>query len=69
MGNIEMKVIEIPYEKLAHCYKMAVKDGYNWGCQCGESYQTKDGAKNCKRCRTYLEFPPTQIYHTTYKED
>jgi len=59
-----MKIIEIPFEKLPEEYRQDVLDGYLWGCQCGESYQTQEAAENCRNCRKYLEHTPDTVYFT-----
>lgn len=59
-----MQVITVPFEKLDPIYQRHVLDGYNYGCCCGESYETQQGAEDCRKCRTYLAETPTKVYFT-----
>jgi hypothetical protein len=45
-------------------FHSAILEGYSWGCMCGESYTTQEGAENCRKCRKYLDFTPTEVYFT-----
>ncbi len=33
----------------------------NFGCDCGETYATIEGAQNCKKCRRYLHRQTSQV--------
>ena len=59
-----MKVVIVPLSELESPYKGHALSGYLWGCQCGESYRTKEAAESCRKCRAYLVNAPTQVYYT-----
>jgi hypothetical protein len=47
-----MKVKTLDYQDLAPIWQDLVNQGYEWGCQCGESYRTREGAERCKKCQS-----------------
>lgn len=59
-----LQVITIPFEQLSEMYQESVKEGYEWGCECGEGHTTRESAEHCKKCRDYLTMPPKAVFHT-----
>ena len=57
-----VKILE--YNKLDGMFQKSVDAGYEWGCECGESFRTRDDAESCRKCRAYLLEPPTTVYYT-----
>lgn len=59
-----MTVITVPMRDVPKEYHSSILEGYNWGCECGESYTTQAHAESCRKCRTYLTEAPTKVYFT-----
>lgn len=59
-----MKVVTIPYDQISPMWQGHVDEGYEWGCECGESYTTQIGAEHCRKCRQYLDHIPSKVFHT-----
>lgn len=49
------EILRIPLHNLQPWAVNSVLDGYQWGCQCGESYKTSEAAEDCKKCRRYIK--------------
>lgn len=47
------QVVLISLQELPHLYHLHVLDGYQWGCQCGESFMSQEAAENCRHCQRY----------------
>lgn len=58
-----MKVMTVAIDMLIYG-QASVLEGYQWGCMCGELYTNQEAAENCKKCRTYLNDTPDQVYYT-----
>jgi hypothetical protein len=62
-------IVEVPFRNLPGWVQTMVKAGFPWGCQCGEGHKTEESARNCHKCRSYLNFKPTEIYYTPLEEE
>ena len=63
------EIVVVAMDKLMLHARQAVFEGFNWGCQCGESFKTAEGAESCRKCRRYIadEDRTFQVFYTPWQ--